>query len=155
MLNRCATYSDSGLTLAELGLQAARPQTSPVGAKPSAPLDHEELELDGQKVYHCVSARLAYLASDRPAIASVCKECIRAVRKAMCADLARLKRIGRYLLHTPRAVWEYLLQNEESIVMVMLTLLVARKRDARHLEDACALDNTPWQLGCRHRKWCH
>ena len=73
----------------------------------------------------------------------------------MCADLMRLKRIGRYLLHTPRAVWEYLLQNEESIVMVMLTLLVARKRDARHLEDAYALNNTPWQPGRRHRKWCH
>ena len=28
----------------------------------------------------------------------------------------------------------------------MLTLLVARRRGARHLEDACALVNTLWQL---------
>ena len=68
LLNHCVTYSDSGLTweadpelaVAELGPQAARPQTSPGGAKPSAPLDHEELEPDGQKAYHSVSARLAY-----------------------------------------------------------------------------------------------
>ena len=42
VLNRCVTYSDSGLTsdtrraelaVAELGLQAGRPQTSPGGAK--------------------------------------------------------------------------------------------------------------------------
>ena len=85
VLNRYVTYSDSGLTweadprhaefaVCELGLQAARPQTSPGGAKPSAPLDHEELELDGQKAYHSVSARLAFLASDRPDIAIACKE---------------------------------------------------------------------------------
>ena len=60
MLNRCVVYNDSGLTweadprhaelaVAELGLQSARPQTSPGGAKPSAPLDQEDLELDGQK----------------------------------------------------------------------------------------------------------
>ena len=117
MFNRCVTYSDSGLTweadprnaelaVAELGFQAARPQTSPGGAKPSAPLDHEELEPHGQKAYHSVSARLAYLASDRPDIAFACKECSRAVGKAT------------RLLHTPRAVWEVPLQKEESIVTI-------------------------------------
>ena len=60
VLNRCVTNSDSGVTweadprhaelaVAELGRQAARPQTSPDGAKPSAPLDLEELESDGQQ----------------------------------------------------------------------------------------------------------
>ena len=29
------------------------------------------------------------------------------------ADLTRLTRIGRYLLHTPRAVWEFPLQERE------------------------------------------
>ena len=58
MLNRSVIHSDSGLTweadprhaelaVAGLGLQAARPQSSLGGAKPSTPLDHEELELDG------------------------------------------------------------------------------------------------------------
>ena len=128
-LNRCVTYSDSGLTweadprhaelaVVELGPQAVRPQTSPGRAKPSAPLDHEELEPDGQNSYHSVSARLAYLASDRPDIAFACKECSRAVEKATRADLTRPKRIGRYLLYTPRAVWEFPLQQEESIVLI-------------------------------------
>ena len=129
VLNCCATYSDSGLTweadprhvelaVAELGQHAARPQTSPGGAKPTAPLDQEELESDGQQAYHSVSARLANLASDRPDIAFACKECSRAVGKAARADLTRLKRIGRYLLHTPRAVWEFPLRQEESIVLI-------------------------------------
>ena len=103
---------------AELGLQAARPQTSPGGAKPSAPLDHEELEPDGHKACHSASARVACLASDRPDIAFACKECSRAVGNATRADLTRLKRIGRYLLYTPRAVWEFPLQQEESIVLI-------------------------------------
>ena len=107
-LNRCVTHSDFGLTweadprlaelaIAELGLQAARPQTSPGGAKPNALLDHEELESDGQKAYRSVAARLAYLVSDRPDIALAVKECSREVGKATRADLTRLKGIGRYL----------------------------------------------------------
>ena len=129
VLNRCLTYSDFGLTweadprraelaVAELVVQAARPQTSQGGAKPSAPLDHEELEPDGQSAYHSVSALLTYLAADRPDIAFACKECSHAVGKATRADLIRLKRIGRHLLQTPRSVWEFPLQNEESIVTI-------------------------------------
>ena len=129
MLTRCVVYKDSGLTwsadprhaefaVALLGLQAARPRTSPGGAKPSAPRDLEELGLDVQKANHSVSARLAYLAADRPDIAFACKECCRAVGKVTRADLTRLKRIGRYLLYTPRVAWEFLLQQEESVVKI-------------------------------------
>ena len=78
----------------------------------------KKLEPDGQQAYHSVSARLAYLASDRPDITFACKEHSRAVGKATRADLTRLKRIGRYLLQTPRAVWEFPLQQEESIMMI-------------------------------------
>ena len=63
VLNRCVMYSDTGLTweadircaelaVAEIGLQAADPLTSPGGAQTNAPLDHEELERDAQKSYH-------------------------------------------------------------------------------------------------------
>ena len=80
VLNRCVAYNDSGLTweadprhaelaAAELGLQGARPQTTPSGAKPSGPLYHEELDPDGQEAHHSVSARVANLAADRPDIA--------------------------------------------------------------------------------------
>ena len=136
VLNRCTVYNDSGLTweadprhaelaVAELGLQSARPQTSPDGAKPSTPLDHEELEPDGEKAHYSVSTRLAYLAADQPDIEFACKECSQATR----ADLVRLKRIGRCLLHTPRAVWNF--------PLLMLTQQVARKQDAWHLDDPC------------------
>ena len=59
MLHRSVMYNDSGLTreadprhveLAVAELKAARPQTSQGGAKPSTPLDHMELESDGQKL---------------------------------------------------------------------------------------------------------
>ena len=73
VLNRCVMYNDSRLTweadprhaelaVAVLGLQAARPQTTPGGAKASTPLDHEEQQPDGQKAYHSVSARSHSLA---------------------------------------------------------------------------------------------
>ena len=86
--------------------------------EPNAPLDHKERELDGQKAYHSVSAILAYLAADRPDIAFACKGYSRAVGKATRADLTRLQRIGRYLLHSPRAVREFPLQDEESITTI-------------------------------------
>ena len=162
VLNRCVTFSDSGLTweaepphselaVAELGLQAARPQTSPSGAKPSAPLDHEELEPDGQKAYHCVSARLSYLASDRPDSAFACKECSRAVGKATRADLTRLKRIGRYVLYNATCRVGVPLQQEESIVLI----------DGLSDADAAGCPKTRRSTsgGClrvgQHRKWCH
>ena len=58
VLNRCVMmYNDAVLTweadpqhaelaVAQFGIQAPRPQTTG-GAKPNAPLDHEELEPDG------------------------------------------------------------------------------------------------------------
>ena len=106
----------ANLEVAELGLRSARPQTSPSGPKPSTPLDHEELDPGEQKPQHRVLARLAHLAADRLDIAFACKECSRTISKATLADHTRLKRIGRYLFHTPRAVWEYALQSEENFM---------------------------------------
>ena len=93
VLKRCV-YGNSGLTweadprhaelaVAEFGLQAARPQTSPGGAKPNAPLDIGEL--DGQRAGTIFDGQ-------------------KAVGKATRADFTRLKRIGGYLLkhlHVP------------------------------------------------------
>ena len=115
VLNRCVTFSDSGLTweadprhaelaVAELGLQAARLQTSPGGAKPSAPLDHEEVELDGQKpVTACQQDWHIWHRTDLTLHSHASSAVVQSV-KATRADLTRLKRIGRYLLCTPRAV---------------------------------------------------
>ena len=126
VLNRCVTYNDPGLSweadprhaelaVAELGLQAATPQTSPGGAKPGDTRNWNPMD---KKAYRSVPARLAYLASDRLDFVFACKECSRAVGKATRADFTRLKRIERYLLYTPRAVWEFPLQQEESIVLI-------------------------------------
>ena len=65
-----------------------------------------------------MSSRLAYLSSDRLDIAFACKECSRAVGKATRADFTRLKSIGRHSLYTSRAVWEFPLQQEESMVFI-------------------------------------
>ena len=101
--------------MAELGWQAATPQTSPGGAKPG---DTRNWNPMSEKAYRSVSARLAYLASDRLDFVFACKECSRAVGKATRADFTRLKRVERYPLCTPRAVWEFPLQQEESIVLI-------------------------------------
>ena len=121
MLNRCVTYSDSGLTwegdprhaeLAEagLGLQSARQQTSSGGPKPNAPCDHEELELDGQRKPTTACQRHWHIwhqtdpASQRPA-----RNAAAQLGKHQRGDQTRLKR--------PRAVWEFP-PDEESIVTV-------------------------------------
>ena len=170
VLNRCVSYNDSGLTweadpqhtelaVAELDLQAARSQTSPGGIKPNTPLDQEELEPDGQKAYHSVSARLSHLASDRPDIAYACKECSRAVGKATRADLTSLIRIRRYQLKTPRAVWEFQLQQEENMMMIdRLSYADASgcPKTRRSTSGGCLrVGQHTLQLGRQHRKWCH
>ena len=72
----------------------------------------------GQKANHCVPSRLAEVAVHRPDIAFARKECSRAVGKATPTSLARLKPIGRYLLHPPHPVWEFPLQDQESTVTI-------------------------------------
>ena len=72
----------------------------------------------GKPACHSVSARLAYMTSDRSDTAFACKECSRAVGKPR-ADLTRLKRIGRYLLlHATCRVEVPAQQQEENIVLI-------------------------------------
>ena len=108
VLNRCVMCSDSGLTweadprhaelvVAELGLHTSSETTDePRRRCTTGP---RGTGIRWAKTYHSVSARLAYLASDRPDIAFACKGCSRAVGKATRGDLTRLKRIGRDLLY--------------------------------------------------------
>ena len=114
-------------------------------------IDQKELEPDGQKA-HRVSARLAYLASDRPDIAFACKECSRAVGQATRADFKMSERYRTTLTtHSTCRVGVTAAEQREHRydrwTFPMPTQLLARKRDARHLEDACASVNTPWQPG--------
>ena len=75
-------------------------------------------------------------------------KCSRAVGKATRADLTRLKRIGRNL--PPHATCRVGIpaadrgeHRDNRVTLRCPTQQVARKRDARHLEDACVLVNTP------------
>ena len=122
-----------------------------------APLKREALEPDGQKepdeqkACHCVSARLAHLATNRPDIAFAGKECSCAEVKATRADLTDW-------LRAPRAVWEFPRQDEESTVAIGghsdTKPLDVSKHDDQHLEAACAVSDRPWRRGLRHRRWC-
>ena len=139
-------YNDSELTcevdprhpeliVTERGLQSTRTKTRSGDVKSSTSLVLEELDPDGQQVYHNVSVRLTFLTAYRTDIVFVCKEYIRAGEKTNRTDLTRLQRIGRYLLHTSRVVWGLSLLTEErvswwSIHSPILTQQVARKRGA-------------------------
>ena len=64
---------------------------------------------EAAKAYRSVTARLNYLALDRPELLFAAKECSRAASAPTRGDLTRLKRVGRFLLHAPRArvLYEY------------------------------------------------
>ncbi len=104
------------LAIQELGLTTARPQLSPGGA--NAQDGDEELKLDtaAKSAYRTVTARLNYLASDRPELLLATKECGKAATCSSRADLTHLKRIGRFLLKEPRCVWHFPWQDETNVL---------------------------------------
>ena len=59
----------------------------------------EEILMDPVEArrYRAIVARLNYLATDRPDLQYATKECCKRMARPMCADWARLKRVGRYL----------------------------------------------------------
>ena len=57
--------------------------------------------------YRALSARINYLASDRPDIAYVAKELCKDFASPTQKSIERLKRCVRYLKHKPRMVWHY------------------------------------------------
>ena len=62
--------------------------------------------------YRALSARINYLASDRPDIAYAAKELCRDFASPTQKSIERLKRCVRYLKHKPRLVWHYDFQPE-------------------------------------------
>ena len=55
--------------------------------------------------FRALSARANYLALDRPDIAYSAKELCRAFANPTTRDVERLKRLVRYLVHSPRIVY--------------------------------------------------
>jgi hypothetical protein len=88
----------------ELGLTKARPQLSPGGAEAQVGDKAIALETEAKSAYRAATARLSYLASDRPKLLFATNECEEASTCSSRADLTHLKRFGRFLLKEPRCV---------------------------------------------------
>jgi hypothetical protein len=67
----------------------------------------EELQLADLKLYQSLSARLNYLALDRPDIQYSVKELMRKMSCPNTKDMKSLKRVARYLLGVPRLIQEF------------------------------------------------
>ena len=67
----------------------------------------EELQLADLKLYQSLSARLNYLALDRPDIQYSVKELMRKMSCPNTKDMKSLKRVARYLLGAPRLIQEF------------------------------------------------
>lgn len=135
ILNRVISWDDDGITyeadqrhaeivVRELGLEAGRPVTTPgsrddAGKMSAVKVDnaltkdseyeaHDAL-LQGQEAtkFRAITARLNYLAQDRPDLQYAVKEVARRMASPRHGDWLALKRIGRYLLGAPRAVQKY------------------------------------------------
>ncbi|CAK0896231.1 unnamed protein product [Prorocentrum cordatum] len=63
--------------------------------------EHEAAE------YRSACMRLGYLALDRPEVQFTAKECARGMQKATERRLRLLKRVGRFLIGAPRAIWRW------------------------------------------------
>ena len=85
--------------------KAARPQTSPVRHQAECTTRPRRTGADGQKACHSLSARLAYLASDRPDIAFACKGM---QPRSWESNTSRPHKLETYrTFRAPRAVWEF------------------------------------------------
>ena len=78
----------------------------------------EELTGEAATMYRALSARINYLAQDRPDLAYCAKELCRDFSKPTSKSVEKLKRAGRYLCHHPRMVWHFEYQTPDDAVDV-------------------------------------
>ena len=116
ILNRVVTWDDKRgigyeadprhieIIKQQLKLEEAKAVTTP-GTKEEGrtAADHEEPLGDEQTTqYRAVTARCNYLSLDRPDVSFAVKELARNMASPTKGDWSRLKRLGRYLIGTPR-----------------------------------------------------
>ena len=75
--------------------------------------NEEKLGASETALYRALAARANYLAADRTDVQYAVKEICRGMVEPMKLHLGRLRRLGRYLLGRPRAVWRYTWQAPE------------------------------------------
>ena len=97
--------------LQEYGMQSARPVVSPGVPSEDQATRHEMEKLEENalnereaKRYRGAVARFNYISQDRMDLGFASKELSRNMAKPTEADVVRLKRALRYILHRPRAV---------------------------------------------------
>ena len=119
ILNRIIRISTQGLEyeadprhqeiiLNELGLDNAK-GVSVTGTKDAPKQPGGEQLLTGSRAthYRAVTARINFLAQDRPDLLFAAKECSRSMSSPTEQDFEKLKRLGRYLVSQPRVVVHY------------------------------------------------
>jgi len=78
-----------------------RPQKTPKSGRKAAD-DDEPLDARAAADYRSLAARVNYLARERPDLLYDSKECSRAISNPTGGDLARLRRIDRFLSAPPK-----------------------------------------------------
>ena len=147
------------LAMSELGLPAARQQTSPGGAKPNAPLDNEELDPNGQEANSRRASKAGrssrWLTSRSPSQGMQSRSRESNTRKPHTLEAHRA-------IPSPRATsrvgvptakpgqyrdfrWTVRLRHR----------LIHQNTTLNTWRPLCASDNTLWQPGRPHRKYCH
>ena len=147
VLNRVISWSDDAILyeadqrhaeilVRELGLEGGRPVATP-GAREDAnkasalfvdengqvktdgnDKDNPLLNAEEATKFRGLAARANYLAQDRPEAKYAVKEVARRMATPRSADWVLLKRLGRYLLGSPRVVYKYYWQHVPACVDV-------------------------------------
>ena len=128
ILNRIVRWTQGGweyeadqrhadLIVKAMGLEKARPVSTPGEDEPTWKLEDNEKPLSPTETthYRMVAARANYLATDRTDIQYATKECCRGMAAPQVQHLSGLKRLARYLLGRPRMIWKYRWQAREDL----------------------------------------
>ena len=113
----------------------------------------EELLPKGATQYRAVTARLNYLAQDRPDIRYAVSVCCSAMAQPTVRDLERLKRLARYLKHRPRALCLYEWQEQPTALNAWSDSdWAGDKRTRRSTSGACFLSGKHFLKGMAKRQ---
>ena len=98
-----------------MGLEGGKPVATPGIADSEADVHEREESKDLQGTeatqYRALAARLNYLALDRADLQFAAKEISKYMSSPKDADWVKIKRVGRYLLGTPRYVQSFIWQD--------------------------------------------
>eukprot|EP00973_Karenia_brevis_P081866 11349902-Karenia_brevis.AAC.1 len=130
ILNRIITYRDSGIDyepdprhaeiiIEQLGLKEGKEVSTPgVDQEPLTANSTEKLNTEQTTRYKSIVARANFLALDRPEIQFAVKECAKSMSQPTMHDMAKLKRLGRFLKGHPRTTIQYKWQSGQDAVTI-------------------------------------